>query len=277
MQVSLITPRGFCFGVKRALQMLDEVVALSSKVYVLHEIVHNSAVVEAYRQKGVHFVDRLEDVPDGATVVFSAHGVSKQIAEQAKAKNLDVVDTTCPFVARVHTWVSQLEAAGRQIILIGKEGHAETQGTLGQLSSAAHAWLINSVQQVSELPAATQVGIATQTTLSKDDTDKIIKAIQARYPDCALQTGICKATTERQEALKAACLTHDTVLVVGDKKSSNANRLVELAKVAVPYAYLIENLDEVEGLKMGKSVAITAAASAPESIVQAIYHHLKNQ
>ncbi len=274
MKITLIEPRGFCFGVCRALQMLDKA---PQGAVVLHEIVHNSAVVRSYQQKGFCFVDSLNDIPDGQNVVFSAHGVSQKIEEQARDKHLKIIDTTCPFVLRVHEWVQKSEKEGRTVVLIGKANHAETKGTLGRLNAPQKAFVVSCVEDVEKLPPLTRISIATQTTLAQDETQKIIQLLQSRFKDCVLQSGICKATTERQKALKEAAKSHDCILVVGDKKSSNSLRLLELALGLGKKAYLIENATDVNGLDLGAKVAITAAASAPESIVQEIVQILKSQ
>lgn len=269
--VHLISPRGFCFGVKRALALLDKALPLCP--YVLHEIVHNKQIVQAYQAKGVHFVVDLKDVPDGATVVFSAHGVSKDIEALAKSKNLNIIDTTCPFVQKVHRHVERLQAEGKAVLLIGKKGHAETCGTLGRLHPATQAFLIETKQDIPEGLSA--VGVATQTTLSVDETADIVASIQRLYPAAEFQNDICQATTERQKAVKEALC--DCILVVGDVQSSNAKRLVEVARQSGKQAYLIETKDELEKIKLSGRVGITAAASAPEEIVQAVYAALQNK
>ena len=219
MKITLVEPRGFCTGVCRSLKMLDQI--NTRPAYVLHEIVHNDTVVKSYEQKGFIFVEDLSAIPNGSTVVFSAHGVSKETKRKAKAKNLNVVDTTCPFVQKVHNWVQQLENEGRTILLIGKKHHVEVLGSIGQLKNPQNAYIISNQTDIDALPNFDKVGIATQTTLSQDDTKQLIALLQQKYSDCVLQSGICRATTERQDALKSVCQPGDTVLVVGDKKSSN--------------------------------------------------------
>ncbi len=268
MKITLVNPRSFCFGVQRALDMLDSI--SDQPTYVLHEIIHNKSVIEKYKQKGFIFVNDLADVPNGCTLVFSAHGVAKNIEDSAKAKNLKIIDTTCPFVKKVHTWVKKLERERRTVILIGKKNHAEIIGTLGQLENPQKAFVVISKEEIEALPDLNQIGIATQTTLSIEETQYLITFLKAKYPNCLLQTGICQATTERQKALQLACQKNDTVLVVGDKSSSNCMRLLELAKKNGCKAFLIEKSTDINGLDLGENIAITAAASAPEEIVQEI-------
>jgi len=268
MKITLVEPRGFCMGVCRSLKMLDEI--KQRPVYVLHEIVHNDTVVESYQQKGYIFVEDLSEVPDGATLVFSAHGVSKRVEEQASQKKLHIIDTTCPFVQKVHDWVKKLEQDGRAVLLIGKKNHVEVMGSIGQLMYPQSAYIISNQEDVNALPSLGKVGIATQTTLSQDETEQLIGLLTQKYPDHVIQSGICQATTERQNALKAACTSGDTVLVVGDKKSSNCMRLVELAQQKGCKTYLIEQAKEVLKLSLSGHIVITSAASAPEHIVQEI-------
>ena len=273
MKITLIEPRGFCFGVCRALEMLDKI--QQRPVYVLHEIVHNQAVVFKYKQRGFIFVDDLSFVPKGSTLVFSAHGVSKKIEEEARKKNLNIIDTTCPFVKRVHNWVIQLEQDHRTIILIGKKNHAEIIGTAGQVKDTNKIFIVSNQEDVVQLPEFDKVGITTQTTLSQDETKNIIETIKQKYNNCLLQSGICQATTQRQKALKQACQNNDTILVIGDKKSSNCMRLIEIARQNNRQVHLIEKASDVNDLKLQGNIAITAAASAPEEIVQETFSLLQ--
>lgn len=270
MKTILIEPRGFCFGVRRALALLEK--ALPQKPYVLHEIVHNKVIIDFFKEKGACFVEDLSEVPDGSTVVFSAHGVGKEIESLAAQKKLRVIDTTCPFVKKVHAHVEQLEKEGYHILLIGKKGHAEVIGTLGRLSSETSVFVIEKKEDIPQ--KLDKVGVAMQTTLSQDETDVLLKRIQQLYPNAILENGICFATTERQTAVKnCSC---PTVLVVGDTHSSNAKRLVEVAKTSGKKAYLIETPADLRGLNLQEPVGITAAASAPESMVQAVYQVLSD-
>ena len=273
MKITLIEPRGFCFGVCRALEMLDKI--QQRPVYILHEIVHNQAVVFKYKQRGFIFVDDLSFVPKGSTLVFSAHGVSKKIEEEARKKNLNIIDTTCPFVKKVHNWVIQLEQDHRTIILIGKKNHAEIIGTAGQVKDINKIFIVSNQEDVAQLPEFDKVGITTQTTLSQDETKNIIETIKQKYNNCLLQSGICQATTQRQKALKQACQNNDTILVIGDKKSSNCMRLIEIARQNNRQVHLIEKASDINDLKLQGNIAITAAASAPEEIVQETFSLLQ--
>lgn len=270
MKITLIEPRGFCFGVCRALKMLDELVPL--KPCVLHEIVHNKQIIDYYKNKGVSFVDDLSDVPDGAQLVLSAHGVSKQIEDLARSKFV-VTDTTCPFVKKNHIWIHQLEEKNIPVIIIGKPNHAEVIGMMGQTTKPA--FIVSDTKDVENLPDFEKVGVATQTTLSVDDTEKITSALHQKFKTVLFQNGICKATQERQKAVREAAKTHKMILVVGDKKSSNANRLVEVAKDAGVDSFLIESVQDLKNLSFPDTVAITAAASAPEQIVKEIADFLE--
>lgn len=274
MKITLIEPRGFCFGVCRALKMLDEQV--QKRPYVLHEIVHNKQIIKDYQAKGVTFIDDLSAVPDGAQLVLSAHGVAQSVEAQARAR-FNVTDTTCPFVAKIHTWIRKLESQNIPVILIGKANHAEIVGSLGQLKHPEKAFIISDINDVQKLPDMPCVGIATQTTLSVRDTAHIIEAIKQRFDQVILQSGICLATQERQKAVENAAKTHKMILVVGDEKSSNAKRLVETAKNAGAAALLIEKVQDLQQVNLPDSVAITAAASAPETIVLQVYEALKNK
>ncbi|MBP5534035.1 MAG: 4-hydroxy-3-methylbut-2-enyl diphosphate reductase [Alphaproteobacteria bacterium] len=270
MKITLIEPRGFCFGVCRALKMLDDL--LPEHPYVLHEIVHNKQIVGDYQQKGVCFVENLDQVPPKAHLVLSAHGVTKEIEKKAR-QNFTVTDTTCPFVKKNHRWVQELEAKGIPVILIGKASHAEIIGLLGQLKQKA--FIISNEKDVDALPNFDCVGVATQTTLSVDDTQQIVLALQKKYKNILFQNGVCMATQERQKAVKQAALTNQLIIVVGDKKSSNANRLVEVAKSAGADSVLVETVEDLKNMSFPDTIAITAAASAPERIVAEILDFLK--
>ena len=272
MKVTLIEPRGFCFGVCRALKMLDDL--SGKKPIVLHEIVHNKKIIQDYEAKGVRFVENLDNVADGENVVLSAHGVGFEIEKNAR-KRFNVTDTTCPFVIRIHQWVEKLESDNIPIVLIGKVGHAEIAGTLGRLKNPQNAFIISNLEQVNTLPDFPCIGVAMQTTLSVDDTKQIVQALMKKFTKVLLQNGICQATTERQNAVKEACKTHQMILVVGDEKSSNAKRLVEVAKANGAQSLLIEKTQDLDGISLPDSIAITAAASAPESLVLEIYQRLK--
>ena len=272
MKITLIEPRGFCFGVCRALKMLDDL--LDKNPYVLDEIVHNKQIIKDYQQKGVCFVKSLTEVPKGANVVLSAHGVSKEIETKAKADFI-VTDTTCPFVKKNHIWIQNLEKNGVPIVLIGKANHAEIVGMLGQIKEKA--FLISDIKDVDALTDFKIIGVATQTTLSADDTKQIVEALKQKFETVLFQNGVCMATQERQKAVQEAAKTNRLILVVGDKKSSNANRLVEVAKSAGADSVLVETVEDLKKMSFPDTVAITAAASAPEWIVAEIVDFLKKK
>lgn len=280
MEISLAQPRGFCAGVDRAIEIVERaLVQFGSPIYVKHEIVHNKTVVEDLRNKGAVFVDELEDVPSGSTVVFSAHGVSQIVRAQAESLGLKVFDATCPLVTKVHVEVSKMRAQGCEIIMIGHTGHPEVEGTMGQVKDGIY--LVETESDVDKLTiaAGTQLAYVTQTTLSVDDATRVIAALKAKFPDIRepKKADICYATQNRQDAVKFMAQKVGFVLVVGSPSSSNSNRLREVAeKLGVP-AKLIENADCLqqawfEGIKR---VGLTAGASAPEHLVQGVVKRLK--
>lgn len=280
MEISLAQPRGFCAGVDRAIEIVERALQqFGSPIYVKHEIVHNKTVVEDLRNKGAIFVDELEDVPTGSTVVFSAHGVSQDVRTQAESLGLKVFDATCPLVTKVHVEVSKMRAQGCEIIMIGHEGHPEVEGTMGQVKDGIH--LVETEADVAKLniEAGTPLAFVTQTTLSVDDASKVIASLKAKFPDIRepKKADICYATQNRQDAVKFMARQVDLVLVVGSPSSSNSNRLREVAeKLGVP-AKLIENADSLdqtwfEGVK---HIGLTAGASAPEHLVQGVVKRLK--
>jgi 4-hydroxy-3-methylbut-2-en-1-yl diphosphate reductase len=280
MEISLAQPRGFCAGVDRAIEIVERALQqFGSPIYVKHEIVHNKTVVEDLRNKGAIFVDELEDVPTGSTVVFSAHGVSQDVRTQAESLGLKVFDATCPLVTKVHVEVSKMRAQGCEIIMIGHEGHPEVEGTMGQVKDGIH--LVETEADVAKLniAAGTPLAFVTQTTLSVDDASKVITSLKAKFPDIRepKKADICYATQNRQDAVKFMARQVDLVLVVGSPSSSNSNRLREVAeKLGVP-AKLIENADSLdqtwfEGVK---HIGLTAGASAPEHLVQGVVKRLK--
>lgn len=280
MDISLAQPRGFCAGVDRAIEIVERALQqFGSPIYVKHEIVHNKTVVEDLRNKGAIFVDELEDVPAGSTVVFSAHGVSQDVRTQAESLGLKVFDATCPLVTKVHVEVSKMRAQGCEIIMIGHEGHPEVEGTMGQVNDGIY--LVETEADVNELRIAegTQLAFVTQTTLSVDDASKVIAALKARFPHIRepKKADICYATQNRQDAVKFMARRVDLVLVVGSPSSSNSNRLREVAeKLGVP-AKLIENSDclQEEWFEGVKHIGLTAGASAPEHLVQGVVKRLK--
>ena len=272
-KITCLSPRGFCFGVKRALTLLEN--ALPEHPFVLNEIVHNDFVVRSFEEKGARFVTSLDDVPDGATLVISAHGVGLNILEQARRKNLKIIDTTCPFVRKVHLFVQQMEKEGLPVILIGKKNHAEIIGTLGQLNEKA--FVIADLEEIKSLPPLQKAAVATQTTLCADETEHLISALQKRIPFLKTQSHVCEATKERQEAVRNACAWLNVLLVVGDKKSSNAHRLVETAERLGKKAFLIADASEIPELGTEENIAVTAAASTPEELVREVVDKLSKK
>ena len=273
MKVALINPRGFCFGVRRALEMMDDI--KNQNAYVLHEIVHNKNVMEGYVKKGFRFTESVSDIPAGSHVVISAHGIGQNIEDELK-KNFVVSDTTCPFVKKIHYWVRQLAQKQIPIILIGKKNHAEVIGIKGQIEKYQNIFIVSNTDDIGLLPDFDSVGVATQTTLSLDDVREIVNRIKKKYKTVFFQNGVCQATQERQEAVKNAAREYEMIVVVGDEKSSNAHRLVEVARTNGSDSILVETVSDLKKYTFPKSVAITAAASAPESVVQEVYHYLIN-
>jgi len=279
MRVVLIKPRGFCAGVERAIEIVERALKLyGPPVYVRHEIVHNKRVVEDLRAKGARFVEELGEVPDGAITVFSAHGVSQKVADDARLRALPVIDATCPLVAKVHKEGQRYTATGYEVVLIGHPGHPEVEGTMGRIPGTVH--LVSSVAHVAELEVSDpkKVAYVTQTTLSVDDTRAVIEALTARFPEIVGPDvkDICYATQNRQQAVRELVSDVDLLLVVGAENSSNSNRLREIgAEMGVP-SYLISDagaLDPGWFQDVG-SVGITAGASAPEVLVQEVIDRL---
>lgn len=280
MEISLAQPRGFCAGVDRAIEIVERALQqFGSPIYVKHEIVHNKTVVEDLRTKGAIFVDELEDVPTGSTVVFSAHGVSQDVRAQAEELGLKVFDATCPLVTKVHVEVSKMRAQGCEIVMIGHTGHPEVEGTMGQVKDGIY--LVETENDVAKLniPQGTPLAFVTQTTLSVDDASRVIAALKAKFPEIRepKKADICYATQNRQDAVKFMARQVDLVLVVGSPSSSNSNRLREVAeKLGVP-AKLIENSDclQKEWFEGVRHIGLTAGASAPEHLVQGVVKRLK--
>jgi 4-hydroxy-3-methylbut-2-enyl diphosphate reductase len=285
MDVVLANPRGFCAGVDRAIEIVERAIdALGAPIYVRHEVVHNRFVVENLRSRGAVFVEELDEVPDGATVIFSAHGVSKAVREEARGRGLKVFDATCPLVTKVHIEVARHCKAGRDVVLIGHAGHPEVEGTLGQWAQSGakgNIYLIETPDDVASLPLARDVELAfvTQTTLSVDDTKSVIDALKLRFPqiDGPRHDDICYATQNRQDAVKRLGRESDLVLVVGSPNSSNSNRLRELAEKQGVSAFLIDGAADIDPtwLKGRQSIGVTAGASAPESLVQGVVERLR--
>ncbi|MDX1922874.1 MAG: 4-hydroxy-3-methylbut-2-enyl diphosphate reductase [Alphaproteobacteria bacterium] len=273
MKVILAQPRGFCAGVERAIEIVEEaLLRFGPPVYVRHEIVHNPHVVDRLRQKGAIFVQETDEIPQGAITIFSAHGVAEAVEDHAKTRGLEIIDATCPLVSKVHTEGQRYTKMGLEIILIGHEGHPEIEGTLGRVPGKIH--LISEVEDVADLQVSDPEKLAyiTQTTLSVDDTREVIEALQKRFPAIIGPStkDICYATQNRQAAVRDLSKHADVVLVIGAHNSSNSNRLRELAEEHGIPSYLIEDASKLkpEWLKGKKAVGITAGASAPEDLVQ---------
>ncbi len=280
MEVLLAQPRGFCAGVDRAIDIVERALQRhGAPIYVRHEIVHNEHVVNDLRAKGAVFVDELDDVPSGATVIFSAHGVSRQVRSEAEARGLRVFDATCPLVTKVHVEVSKMRREGYEVVMIGHAGHPEVEGTMGQADDGIY--LVESVADVARVAVSQPERLAyvSQTTLSVDDCAAIIAALRQRFP--AIQEpkkqDICYATQNRQDAVKFMVPRCDLVLVIGSPSSSNSNRLREVAQKMGCEAYMIRSADELDAawLNGKKRIGITAGASAPEVLVQALVARLR--
>ncbi len=272
MRVVLAQPRGFCAGVVRAIDIVERALQkFGEPVFVRHEIVHNQHVVQSLKEKGARFVEGLDEIPDGAVTVFSAHGVAEAVVRDAEARSLPVIDATCPLVSKVHSQAKHYVAQGRTLILIGHKGHPEVDGTMGQVP--APVYLVSSREQVEQLdiPGDTPVAYVTQTTLSIDDTRNIIEALVARFPNIQGPdtSDICYATQNRQSAVRRLCKVADIVLVVGSRNSSNSNRLREIGEEEGIPTYLIADATALEPAWFEDKtiVGITAGASAPEELV----------
>lgn len=285
MNVTLANPRGFCAGVDRAIDIVDRAIELlGAPIYVRHEVVHNRFVVNNLREKGAIFVQELDEVPDNATVIFSAHGVSRQIQEKAKSRGLNVFDATCPLVTKVHMEVLRYSKEGRETILIGHKGHPEVEGTMGQYdkSYGGEIYRVDSPEEVNELQVShpEKLGFVTQTTLSMDDTAVIIECLRKRFPTIKgpKKDDICYATQNRQDALKKLADKCDLILVVGSPNSSNSNRLREIAEKKGTTAYLIDDANDIKKTWFTNTVSnvgVTAGASAPEILVEEVNEKLK--
>jgi 4-hydroxy-3-methylbut-2-enyl diphosphate reductase len=280
MDVLLANPRGFCAGVERAIEIVERALALFGRpIYVRHEIVHNRTVVEALRAKGAVFVEELAEVPAGATVVFSAHGVSRAVRAEAERRGLKVFDATCPLVTKVHVEVAKMLAAGYEIVMIGHRGHPEAEGTIGQAD--AGITLVETEADVARLAPRDPEKLAyvTQTTLSVDDAARIVAALKRRFPSIRgpKRDDICYATQNRQDAVKALAPRCDVVIVVGSPNSSNSNRLREVAEQSGARAYMVDGAADLrpEWIAGARRVGVTAGASAPEVLVEELVARLK--
>lgn len=285
MNILLANPRGFCAGVDRAIDIVDRALELlGAPIYVRHEVVHNRFVVENLKKRGAIFVEELDEVPDDSTVIFSAHGVSKAVEDEAKRRKLNVFDATCPLVTKVHMEVISNAKKGRCVILIGHKGHPEVEGTMGryeQQHAGVNIILVESPEDVPalEIPHNTGLSYVTQTTLSMDDTESIIDALREKFPhiDGPKKSDICYATQNRQDAVKELAHKSDLVLVVGSPNSSNSNRLREIAEKLGKPAYLIDGAEDIDKnwLEDLQNIGVTAGASAPEDLVQSVISQLK--
>lgn len=286
MEITLANPRGFCAGVDRAIEIVERALEIfGAPVYVRHEVVHNKYVVDTLRDKGAVFVEELDEVPDDATVIFSAHGVAKRVRAEAARRGLRVFDAICPLVTKVHMEVGHYQDEGRECILIGHAGHPEVEGTLGQyrpVNGDGGMYLVESVEDVMAMDVKRPEFLAfvTQTTLSMDDTAEVIDALRERFPDIVgpKKEDICYATQNRQDAVKKLTKNCEVILVVGSQNSSNSTRLMEISqKVGVP-SYLIDNASEIQRDWIdGKTkVGLTAGASAPQVLVEEVINKLKD-
>ncbi|HKL77565.1 MAG TPA: 4-hydroxy-3-methylbut-2-enyl diphosphate reductase, partial [Gammaproteobacteria bacterium] len=280
MEILLANPRGFCAGVDRAIDIVERALdRFGAPIYVRHEVVHNRQVVDDLREKGAVFVEEVDEIPEGATAIYSAHGVSQAVREQAQERGLQIFDATCPLVTKVHIEVVRHHKEGREVILIGHANHPEVEGTMGQVDGGIQ--LISTVEDVWNLEVADPdlLAYVTQTTLSMDDTAGVVAALQERFPNIAGPRGddICYATQNRQDAVKKLAEQADLVLVVGAPNSSNSNRLVEVARRLGVAGYLVQNAEEVDPdwLEGCEQVGVTAGASAPEHLVQGVIQRLQ--
>ncbi|MBD1226348.1 4-hydroxy-3-methylbut-2-enyl diphosphate reductase [Xenorhabdus griffiniae] len=284
MQILLANPRGFCAGVDRAISIVERALELyGAPIYVRHEVVHNRYVVDNLRKRGAIFIEEISEVPDGAILIFSAHGVSQAIRAEARSRNLTMLfDATCPLVTKVHMEVARASRKGKEAILIGHAGHPEVEGTMGQYNNPnGGMYLVESPEDVWKLQVKDENNLCfmTQTTLSVDDTSEVIDALNAKFPNIIgpRKDDICYATTNRQEAVRDLALGADVVLVVGSKNSSNSNRLAELAQRVGKPAYLIDSAEDIqeEWISGVSAVGVTAGASAPDILVQQVIERLK--
>ena len=280
-EIVLAEPRGFCAGVDRAIEIVERALTkFGAPIYVRHEIVHNTYVVNDLKAKGAIFIEDLADVPPGATLVFSAHGVSQEVRREAAQRGFSVFDATCPLVTKVHVEVAKLHKEGYDFIMIGHKGHPEVEGTMGQLNEGIY--LVEDVADVAtvQVGQSTKLAVVTQTTLSVDDAAEILAAVKQRFPSVRQpkQQDICYATQNRQDAVKVLAPKVDIVIVVGSPTSSNSNRLRELAQRLGTEAYMVDSPDDLrpEWFEGKRSVGLTAGASAPEVLVQAVVQRLRS-
>ncbi|AOK30403.1 4-hydroxy-3-methylbut-2-enyl diphosphate reductase [Burkholderia singularis] len=279
-EILLAQPRGFCAGVDRAIEIVERAIAMhGAPIYVRHEIVHNKYVVEDLKKKGAIFVEELAEVPSGNTVIFSAHGVSKAVRDEAAVRGLRIYDATCPLVTKVHVEVAKMRQDGVDIVMIGHKGHPEVEGTMGQVERGMH--LVESVEDVNrlELPDPERVALVTQTTLSVDDAAEIIAALKQKFPAIRepKKQDICYATQNRQDAVKFMAPQCDVVIVVGSPNSSNSSRLREVAEKRGVVAYMVDAPEQIDPAWVAgkRRIGVTAGASAPEVLAQAVIARLR--
>lgn len=284
MEILLANPRGFCAGVDRAIEIVERALEqLGAPIYVRHEVVHNRFVVERLRTMGAVFVEEVDQIPDGATCIFSAHGVSQKVREEAAGRHLTIFDATCPLVTKVHIEVKRYSREGREVVLIGHEGHPEVEGTMGQFDEVhgGHIYLVEKPEDVAKLPIKNpeHMAFVTQTTLSMDDTGLVIDELRSRFPKIhgPRKDDICYATQNRQDSVKELAAACDTLLVVGSRNSSNSNRLREIAELRGVPSFLIDGPEDIraEWLAGRKKIGVTAGASAPEVLVQQVVARIK--
>ena len=285
VKINLANPRGFCAGVDRAIDIVDKAIDFFKEpIYVKHEVVHNKTVVSDLKSKGAIFIEEISDVPDDSIVIFSAHGVSKNIEDDVKKRNLKYFDATCPLVTKVHMEVMRHGRADQDVILIGHAGHPEVEGTLGRyFSKKGSIYLVENIQDAENIQVdqVSNIAFVTQTTLSLDETAEIIDTLKSRFPEITgpKNDDICYATQNRQDAVKQLALENEIIVVVGSKNSSNSNRLKELAESCGAKAFLIDEFKDLDLSEFSsmRSIGLTAGASAPESKVQEIALKLKNE
>ncbi|SEN23780.1 4-hydroxy-3-methylbut-2-enyl diphosphate reductase [Halomonas caseinilytica] len=284
MQIKLANPRGFCAGVDRAIEIVNRALdVFGPPIYVRHEVVHNRFVVDSLRERGAIFVEELHEVPDDVIVIFSAHGVSRAVQQEAERRGLRVFDATCPLVTKVHMEVLRYARRGQECVLIGHQGHPEVEGTMGRYdtSQGGQIYLVEDEQDVARLEVRdpSQLAFVTQTTLSMDDTARVIDALRDRFPEIQgpRKDDICYATQNRQDAVRELAAGSDLLLVVGSPNSSNSNRLRELSERVGTPAYLIDNAEQIDAawLENVETVGVTAGASAPEVLVQGVIERLR--
>ena len=281
MKIFLANPRGFCAGVERAIEIVERAIEKhGSPIYVRHEVVHNKFVVDNLKKKGAVFVEEIDEVPKGAVVIFSAHGVSQDVRKEASKISTIIYDATCPLVTKVHKEVSRRQKQKHQVILIGHAGHPEVEGTLGQSDQSSHITLVQSISDIEglELSKDLDISYTTQTTLSVDDTKQIIDTLKAKFPkiQSPKKSDICYATQNRQDSVKTILKNSEVLLVIGSKNSSNSNRLKEIADIEGKSSYLIDGVADIknEWFRGVNSIAVTAGASAPEVLVQSVVSYL---